>query len=182
MGQRPSLPIREPAIALDSVNPSGRTLFCSLSTCWLRISTARTCTTVFAYAEGRGRGGERRLDLERDGLVELELERRGRRRGHGCLFDLLLRHAPRPAMAMDASSICSSTMLCVRPRKPSCLPPVSMPAAKHAGSRARPREMQSPARGRRRRKFPHGGWWIRRADSARWAASTFKVSGTSSII
>ena len=31
-------------------------------------------------------------------------------------------------------------------------------AAKHAGSRARPREMQSLARGRRRRKFPRGGW------------------------
>jgi hypothetical protein len=122
---------------------------------------------LFAYAEGRGRGGECRLDLERGGLIELELERRDRRRGHGRLFDLLLRHAPRPAMAMDASLICSSAILRVRPRKPSSLPPASMPAAKHAGSRARPREMQSPARGRRRRKFPRGGGWIRRADSAR---------------
>jgi hypothetical protein len=122
---------------------------------------------LFAYAEGRGRGGERRLDLERDGLVELELERRGRRRGHGRLFDLLLRHAPRPAMTMDASSICSSAILRVRPRKPSSLPPASMPAAKHAGSRAWPRKMQSLAHGRRRRKFPRGGGWIRRADSAR---------------
>jgi hypothetical protein len=69
-----------------------------------------------------------------------------------------------------------------RPRKPSSLPPASMPAAKHAGSRAQPREMQSLARGRRRRKFPRSGWWIRRADSARWAASTFRVSGTSSIL
>ena len=68
------------------------------------------------------------------------------------------------------------------PRKPSSLPPASMPATKHAGSRARPREMQSPARGRRRRKFPRGGWWIHRVDSARWAASTFRVSGASSII
>jgi hypothetical protein len=68
------------------------------------------------------------------------------------------------------------------PRKPSSLPPASMPATKHAGSRARPREMQSPARGRKRRKFPHGGWWIRRANSARWAPSTFRVSGTSSIL
>ena len=33
-----------------------------------------------------------------------------------------------------------------RPRKPSSLPPASMPAAKHARLRAPPREMQSPAR------------------------------------
>jgi hypothetical protein len=61
---------------------------------------------LFAYAEGRGRGGERRLDLERDGLVELELERRDRRRGHGRLFNLLLRHTPRPPSQALFSPTC----------------------------------------------------------------------------
>jgi hypothetical protein len=61
--------------------------------------------------------------------------------------------------------------------KPSSLPPTSMPAAKHAGSRAPHREMQSSARGGRRRKFPRGGLSIHRTDSARWATSIFRVSG-----
>jgi hypothetical protein len=63
-----------------------------------------------------------------------------------------------------------------RPRNPSSLPSSSMSAAKHAGSRAPPRETQSPARGGRRRMFQRGGSSIHRADSARWGASTFTVS------
>jgi hypothetical protein len=69
-----------------------------------------------------------------------------------------------------------------RHRTPASRPPASMPAAKHAGSRARPREMQSLARGRRRRKFPRGDWWRSSADSALSEASTFRVSATSSKI
>jgi hypothetical protein len=53
-----------------------------------------------------------------------------------------------------------------RSRKPSSLPASSMLAAKHARSRAPPRETQSPARGGRRRKFQRGGCSIRRADTA----------------
>jgi hypothetical protein len=84
---------------------------------------------LFAYAEGRGRGGERRLDLEWDGLVELELERTRAGTawppprpwtplrsapppcstsgdGHGRLFDLLLRHTPRPPSQALFSPTC----------------------------------------------------------------------------
>jgi hypothetical protein len=62
------------------------------------------------------------------------------------------------------------------PPDPSSLPACSMPAAKHAGSRAPPRETQSPARGGRRRMFQRGGSSIRHADSACPGASTFTVS------
>jgi hypothetical protein len=68
------------------------------------------------------------------------------------------------------------------PRKPSSLPPASMPAVKHAGLRAPPQEKQSPSCGGRRRKFLRGGWSIRRTDSARWGASTFTVSGRHAIV
>jgi hypothetical protein len=69
-----------------------------------------------------------------------------------------------------------------RPHNPSSLLASSMPAAKHAGSRAPPREMQSPACRGRRRMFQRGGSSIRLADSARWGASTFTVSAWCAIV
>jgi hypothetical protein len=61
------------------------------------------------------------------------------------------------------------------------------PTCLDAGGEARriegsAQEMQSPARGTRRRKFPRGGWWRSSADSTLSEASTFRVPATSSKI
>jgi hypothetical protein len=90
-------------------------------------------------------------------------------------LDLRLRWVARPRF-----EVVRALRRQTRHRTPASRPPASMPAAKHAGSRARPREMQSPARGRRRRKFPGGGWWRSSVDLSE--ASTFRVSATSSKI
>jgi hypothetical protein len=57
-------------------------------------------------------------------------------------LDLRLRWAARPRF-----EVVRALRRQTRHRTPASRPPASMPAAKHAGSRARPREMQSPARG-----------------------------------
>jgi hypothetical protein len=92
-------------------------------------------------------------------------------------LDLRLRWVARPRFE-GVRALRRQTRL----RMPASRPPASMSATKHAGSRARPREMQSPARGRRRRKFPRGGWCRSSADSALSEASTFRVPATSSKI
>ena len=87
---------RELGITLDCLNQSDGALFRRHGTgcnCWLSIATPRARTHSVWLCREERQGRERKRDLERDGLVELELERRGRRRCRGCLLHLLLRHA-----------------------------------------------------------------------------------------
>jgi hypothetical protein len=92
-------------------------------------------------------------------------------------LDLRLRGVARPRF-QGVRALRRQTRL----RTAASRPPASMPAAKRAGSRARPRKMQSPARGRNAGKFPGGGWWTKSADSALPEPSTFRVPATSSKI
>jgi hypothetical protein len=63
--------------------------------------TARALTSADPHPGTRGASSPRSTSW--DGLVELELKRRGRRRR---LFDLLLRHFPRPARAETGGIFC----------------------------------------------------------------------------
>lgn len=62
--------------------------------------TALALTSADPHPGTRGASSPRSTSW--DGLVELELKRRGRRRR---LFDLLLRHFPRPARAVQTGEI-----------------------------------------------------------------------------
>jgi hypothetical protein len=147
-----------------------------------------------SYLGLRGSGSVERIEEEDDGgdellfLLPAALDEVGGRRSR-LPMATLRRRAGGTSLGTSvvvgrASSVRSAASSTPRDPPPhACFcPPASMPAAKHAGSRARPREMQSPARGRRRRKFPRGGWWRSSADSALSEASTFRVSATSSKI